>query len=81
MQPVLQLLLPGSRSLRLPHQLRRRLLHLLLRGQHKDLQVHGVLSLQGPELLPQIGMLQEHLLLPESLLLLLEQLLYLRSVR
>jgi hypothetical protein len=43
--------------------------------QHEDLQVHWMLSVQNPELLPQIAMLQERLLLPGSLLPLHEQLL------
>jgi hypothetical protein len=51
-------------------------MYMLLRVQHQDVQVHGMLSVQSRELLPQVGMLQELLFLPGSLLLLHVQLLH-----
>jgi hypothetical protein len=67
--------------LRLPVELRRTVLHLLLRDQHEDLQVHRLVSLQDHELLSQIAVLQERQLLLRSVLLLHDELLQLRFLR
>jgi hypothetical protein len=80
-KPLLQLLLSGIRPLRLPDQLRRLFLHAVLRHQHQDLQVHGVLSLPGAELLLSVAMLQKRLFVPGSVLQVFVQRLQLRFAR
>jgi hypothetical protein len=78
---LLQLPLPGCRFARLPDELRRLPLHVLLRLQHEVLHVYRLLPLQSAKLLQEVGMLQQHLLPAEQLVLLHLQLLHVRSLR
>jgi len=61
--------------------LRRLQLVLLLRDQHQNVLLHGLLPLQSQELLLQSGMLQELLLLAGSVLQLPFELLQVRPLR
>jgi hypothetical protein len=60
----LPLLLSGHRPLRLPDQLWGAILHVVLRDQHQMLHIHGNVSVQSQELLPEVAMLQQRLVLP-----------------
>jgi hypothetical protein len=77
---LLQLPLPGCRFARLPDELRRLPLHVLLRLQHEVLHVYRLLPLQSAKLLQEVGMLQQHLLPAEQLVLLHLQLLHVRPL-
>jgi hypothetical protein len=65
----------------LPDELRRMYRNAFSGAEHQDVQVHRLLPLQGPKLLPQIRVLQKHLLPARSVLLLHVELLHVPALR